>query len=95
MSALHPGTEALALALALANGISPANDIHRVLRPEFIRMIRQVHACGPRAVGELLMEVADREALELRLPTYAGLDPDLVAALGARDFPDPLLTRVR
>lgn len=72
----------------------PVNDIHRVLTPQFVRMIRQVHACGPRAVGELLWEVADADALALRLPVYAALDAALVDALDCRDFPDPMLAEV-
>ena len=74
---------------------APANDIYRVLTPQFIRMVRRLYACGPRAVAELLLEVADHDDLALRLPVYAALDPKMVAALGARDFPDSPLIEVR
>ena len=73
---------------------APANDIHRVLRPEFVRQIRRVYACGPRVVAELLLEVANRDALDLRLPVYAALNPALVAALDCRGFPDSVLAEV-
>ena len=91
MSATETATVALP---AIITTSAPANDVHRVLSPQFIRMVRVVHACGPRAVGELLMEVADRDDLALRLPAYAALDPALVDALDCRDFPNPVLAGV-
>ena len=55
------------------------------------RHVEQIHRLGARAVFELVDEL-DRahglgDDLDRRLEAYAGLDPDLLAALGADRFP--------
>ena len=55
------------------------------------RHVEQVHRLGARVIFELLNEL-DRhhglgDDLDRRLEAFAGLDPDLLAALGADRFP--------
>ena len=51
------------------------------------RRIEHVHRLGPRAVGELLYEVAEGEDLDRALEAYQRLTPDLLKALGGDHFP--------
>ena len=53
------------------------------------RRIEHVHRLGPRAVGELLYEVADGEDLDRALEAYERLTPALLKALGGDRFPRP------
>lgn len=56
--------------------------------PRFLHLVNKLHALGPRPVGEILLQVAaDEEALVASLERLAELDPRLVAALDARDWP--------
>jgi hypothetical protein len=50
-------------------------------------LVRRLHALGPRPTAELLLELA-------RAHGIGELDPELVAALGGRDWPPPPLTLV-
>lgn len=64
--------------------------------PRLQRIVANVTACGPRPVGELLIEAmegagADPAALESLLARWESLDPRTVAAVGGRDFPRPPL----
>ncbi len=51
------------------------------------RQIEHVHQLGPRAVGELLYEVAEGEDLDRALDAYERLTPSLLEAVGAHRFP--------
>lgn len=63
--------------------------------PAFARKIARLHALGPRCMGELLLEIADRQDLAVALDRYARLDPRIVAALGYDRLPAPMLAEVR
>src|SRR5438067_12461555 len=74
-----------------------AVDIRETLRNQAARRLRrqrhveQVHRLGARVLFELVDEL-DRvhglgDDLDRRLEAYAGLDPDLLAAVGADRFP--------
>jgi hypothetical protein len=59
------------------------------------RSIASVQSCGPRAVGEMVVELleasgADPAVLD-RLEDWSRLDPDTVRSVGGRDFPRPPL----
>ena len=51
------------------------------------RQIEHVHQLGPRAVGELLYEVAEGGDLDRALDAYERLTPSLLKAMGAYRFP--------
>ena len=51
------------------------------------RQVEHLHRLGPRAVGEILREVADGENLGNALEAYGRLTPDLLKALGGDCFP--------
>ena len=51
------------------------------------RQIEHLHLLGPRAVGELLREVAEDDDLDRALEAYGCLTPDLLKALGGDQFP--------
>ncbi len=51
------------------------------------RQIEHVYRLGPRAVGELLHEVAEGEDLDRALAAYSRLTPDLLRAVGGDRFP--------
>ncbi len=51
------------------------------------RQIEHLHLLGPRAVGELLREVAEDDDLDRALEAYGRLTPDLLKALGGDQFP--------
>ena len=63
--------------------------------PRFQLLTQRLHRLGERATGELLLELARDHGIErdilARLEIYADLDPAIVARLGARDWPPPLL----
>ena len=62
-------------------------------------MIECVHALGPRPLAELLIEIArytgQENFIANRLHAYAGLDPEIIRALGADLFPPMPLGVVR
>ncbi len=51
------------------------------------RQIEHVHQLGPRAVGELLYEVAEGGDLDRALDAYERLTPSLLKAMGGDRFP--------
>ena len=51
------------------------------------RRIEHLHRLGPRAVGELLYEVAEGGDLDRALDSYERLTPSLLKALGGDRFP--------
>jgi len=57
----------------------------------FRHLSERLHALGPRAVGELLSELAQahytHQDTMKRLESYARLDPETMAALGADAWP--------
>ena len=63
------------------------------------RMIERVHALGPRPLAELLDEIATATGqpalIADRVEAYAGLNPEIVRALGADRFPPMPLEVVR
>jgi hypothetical protein len=66
--------------------------------PHLQRILERVHACRPRPIGELLVELlehaeADPCVLD-RLGAWARLGPDLVRRLGVDRFPRPPLDLV-
>ena len=74
-------------------GNETAAEIASDLR--FRRQIERLHRLGPRALGELLVEIGEqrlcRTYLEQRVRRYAEIDPKHLAALGAEHFPRPPL----
>jgi hypothetical protein len=61
----------------------------------FWRAIEQLHRRGPRAYGEMLIELAAtrllRTEIEALVMRYAGIDPDVLRAAGGDRFaPLPL-----
>lgn len=64
-------------------------------RHRFERLVERLHALGPRAVGEILIEVSNGADLLERLADFASLDPATVRALGADRFAASPLSLVR
>ena len=62
---------------------------------DFRRRARHLWRLGPRATGELLLELAAisgrRTWLDQRLDDYAAIDPAAVEAARAHDWPAPPL----
>ena len=60
-------------------------------RTRLVSQLRRVHGYGPRPTFELVIDLATRagaiELLEHIAELYAKLDPDLLRAIGAHDFP--------
>ena len=73
-----------------------AGDLVADLR--FHREAEKLHALGPRAVGELLMEIGEqrgiRTFIDQRLRAYAALDPEVARELDGAEFPRPPLYEV-
>ena len=65
----------------------------------FHRQVEELHALGPRAVGELLAEIGEqrfcRTFIELRLEAYCRLDPEIVKVVAGDNFPRPPLYEVK
>ena len=61
----------------------------------FHRQVEKLHRLGPRATGELLLEIAEclgcRSFVDQRLKAYAAHDPKVVKALDGDRFPRPPL----
>lgn len=61
--------------------------------PAFRHRIERIYSLGPRPVGELVCEIlaalapSKRAFINSRLEVYANLDPRVVRALGADQFP--------
>jgi hypothetical protein len=68
--------------------------------PRMQRIVEHVHRCGPRPVGEMLIELleeagADPAVLDrLENRGWDRLDPETVRQVGGRDFPRPPLRGV-
>ncbi len=69
------------------------DDLH------FHRQVEKLHRLGPRAVGELLVEIGEqrlcRMFIDQRLEAYGQFDPELIRKLGGKEFPRPPLHQVR
>ena len=75
------------------------SNLQGLADPRFEHLCRQVHALGPRPMAELLAEIAtatgEPNLIADRLQAYAGLNPEIVRALGADRFPPMALEVVR
>ncbi len=79
-------------------GVTPLRPISQVAMVADLRFRRQVehlHRLGPRAIGELLCEVAGGKDLDRALEPYQRLTPDLLKALGGNRFPPVPIHEVR
>ena len=79
---------------------TPADEcIRRLAGPRFEHLCRQVHALGPRPMAELFAEIAtatgEPALIADRLQAYAGLDPEIVRAVGGDRFPPNVWEVVR
>ncbi len=67
--------------------------------PRFEYMVEHLHRLGPRPIAELLIEIArctgHSSLIADRIQAYAGLDRELVRALGGDRFPPMPLEVVR
>ncbi len=67
--------------------------------PHFERQVEHLHRLGPRAVAELLIEIAhctgQSGLIADRLQAYAKLDPAVLRAIGGDKFPPMALELVR
>ena len=67
--------------------------------PRWERMIEHIHSLGPRAVAELLAEIAAVTGQHVRVvdlvEEYAQLDPAVLRAIGRDQFPPMALELVR
>ena len=68
-------------------------------RIRFRRQVEKLHELGPRAYGELSLEIAEclgsRTFIDQRLEAYAALDPEFVTAFDGDKFPRPPLYEVK
>jgi hypothetical protein len=66
----------------------PAEQISDALEREFRANVEHLVALGPRAVGEILSDIAARflirTEIEVALRKYRRLDPEIVAAVGGK-----------
>jgi hypothetical protein len=56
------------------------------------RLVKRIHALGPRAILELIEELGDGADLDDALERFAALTPGQIRAAGADGFP-PVLWR--
>jgi len=67
--------------------------------PHFERQVLHLHRLGPRAVAELLIEIAhctdQSGVIADHLQAYARLDPAVLRAIGGDKFPPMALELVR
>ena len=74
-----------------------AGDLVADLR--FHRQVERLHGLGPRATGELLMEIGEqrhyRTFIDRRVEAYANLDPQVLRELTGDEFPRPPLYEVK
>ena len=67
--------------------LRPIGQVAMVADLKFRQLVEHLHRLGPRAVAELLCEVAKGEDLDRALEPYQRLTPDLLKALGGDRFP--------
>ena len=64
----------------------------------FRRDIERLYKLGPRALGELLVEIGEqrlcRTYIEKRVRSYSIINPEHLSAVGGDAFPRPPLYRV-
>ena len=67
--------------------------------PRFEHMVEHLHRLGPRAVAELLAEIAiatgEPGLIADRVEAYAALDPAVLRAVGGDSFPPMPLELIR
>jgi hypothetical protein len=65
----------------------------------FHHQVEKLHELGPRATGELLLEIAEclgcRTLVDQRLEAISALDPEVVRELGGDTFPRPPIYEVK
>ena len=81
-------------------GIKPFRPIGEIAAEvvaslRFRQQIEHLYRLGPRAIGELLREVADDENLGTALAAYQRLTPDVLKALGGDRYPPRPIYEVR
>lgn len=83
------------------DGIESIDEVVRDLVDDlrFHRQVEKLHRLGPRAVGELLVEIGEQRAcrtfIDQRLKAYADLDPEVVRKVEGGQFSWPPLYPVR
>ena len=77
------------------NIVPPTADLNEFA---YRRRVQHLWNCGPRAVAELLSEIAAERSIgtiiDQKLERYATLDPTTLRSLGAGRLPRPFLHRV-
>ena len=75
----------------LIRRLSTDKDDEVLAGPRFERTIEHLHRLGPRAVAELLTEIATATGepglIADHVEAYARLDPDFIRAIGGDRFP--------
>ena len=81
-------------------GLEPPHPIGQIAAVivadmKFRRQVERLHGLGPRAIAELLAELAAERsimtAIDQKLATYVSIDPEVIGAAGGSDFwPAPL-----
>ncbi len=83
----------------LIKPVSTDKDNEALAGPRFERLIERVHLLGPRALAELLAEIAtatgEPALIARHLEEFARLDPAILHFLGADRFPPNVLGMVR
>jgi len=91
--------------LPVVGGSAPSEIVARLATTQpltglrFEHMVKHLHRLGPRATGELLVEIAHSTGqssfIADRLQAYAALDPAVLRAVGGDRFPPSVLDVVR
>ena len=83
----------------LIKPVSTDRDGEALAGPRFEHMVKHLHRLGPRPLAELLAEIATATGepglIADRLQAYAGLDPEILRAVGGDRFPPNVLGIVR
>ncbi len=83
----------------LIKPVSTDKDGEALAGPHFERQVEHLHRLGPRAVAELLIEIAhctgQSGVIADRLQAYARLDPAVLRAVGGDKFPPIPLMAIR
>ncbi len=83
------------------NQVQPLGEVVEDLVDDlrFHRLVERLHRLGPRAIGELLIEIGETRAcrtfIDQRLEAHSRLDPEAVKAVAGDQFPRPPLYGVR